>query len=128
MSAAQKPMTVLVRETLEYIWKHDSIRADRVEKKVVKRLLNRELVKRVRTSTGSRSTIMLVATAPAPTVEEPKTEGPYAKRKALLEATGVSYRGKTWGKKRVDLPREERERKIAEKQEMWKKLKRPADK
>lgn len=125
--SAQKPMAKRMQETMELIWKHGAWPADRIDAKVLKRLIKQGKVKRdIRDLSGSfrKTNTIAVALIPAPKeIEKPDTGGPYAKRRAAMDDAGLSYQGKNWGKKRVDLPREERERKIAEKKQMWAKLK-----
>jgi len=104
------------------------------DKKVLKRLIKAGRAK-ITNGTGRAPIVngrkwvmtnhsLAVAIEAAPVkVEEPFTGGPYAKRRGYAEIAGTSYRGKTHGKIRVDLPREEREKKIIEKKLMWAKLK-----
>jgi len=123
--SGQKPMAERMQETTELLWKHGQIQACRIDKKVLKRLIAQGKVKRklIQVGFGYKTNSMVIAIEPAPTKEVTETAGPYAKRKAALEELGLNYRGKNWGKVRVDLPREAREKKISEKKLMWKKLK-----
>lgn len=123
--SGQKPMAQRMQEMLDLLWKHGSICVHRLDRKVLNRLIKKGSAKIVNGDYGSlRKTVsMAKATLLPPIKSEPKTGGPYAKRRAAMEEAGLPYKGKTWGKVRVDLPREKRERKLNEKELMWKKLK-----
>jgi len=129
----QKPMRVRMQEMLELINRYGAMRVDRLDRKVLKRLIKKGDATIVNGS-GRASVVngckwvlsnhsRAIATRPAPIEQVTETGGPYAKRKKALEESGLPYRGKSWGKVRVDLPREAREKKINEKKLMWKKLK-----
>jgi len=122
--SAQKPMVERMQEMLGQIQQYNGTRVDCLDKKVLKRLIKQGKVK-ITNGSGRAAIVngrkwvmanhsMAVATTPIPIKEIIEPDGPYAKRRAALEASGLNYRGKNWGKKRVDLPREERERKINE--------------
>jgi len=129
--SAQKPMAERMEEMLVRLQKYNGTLVTALDRKVLKRLIKQGKARIENTgspksmncfgSTSTRSVAM--ATNPAPLEKVTETEGPYAKRRAAMEASGLNYRGKNWGKVRVDLPREEREKKISDKKLMWKKLK-----
>jgi hypothetical protein len=124
----QKPMAKRMQEMLEYIWGRDHTRSDLLDKKVLKQLIKKGKVKIVNSGGGgynfNRGTRnMVIAIEAASDKEESETGGPYAKRREALEESGLAYRGKNFGKIRLDLPRDAREKKITEKTAMWKKLK-----
>ena len=131
--SGQKPVALRMQEMLLHLQRYNAARVDVLDRKVLNRLIK---AGKVKITNGSRATIVnglkrVMTTTPqavptelAPIKIEEESPGPYAKRKADLEEMGVSYRGKTWGKVRVDLPREEREKRINDKKLMWKKLKR----
>ena len=123
--AGQQPMAFRMQEMLELLWKHGSVYVHRLDRKVLNRLIKKGSAKIVNGEySGLRKTVSAAKPTSRPPIKmEPKTAGPYAKRRAAMEEAGLQYKGKTWGKIRVDLPREERERKINEKKVMWKKLK-----
>jgi len=121
-------MTKRMKEMMESLWARGDIRADQLDKNVLKKLIKAGQVKRIqstRIGPGIRSSVtMIVALVQAPIQNETNTGGPYAKRKAQLDSSGLPYRGKTWGKIRLDLPRQAREKEISDKKKMWAKLKR----
>ena len=131
--SAQKPMAVRMQEMLARLQQYGGTRVDALDKKVLKRLIKAGSAKI--TNGNGRAPIvngrkwvmanhsMAVPTTMPPLPELTTTGGPYAKRRAAMEASGEDYRGKTWGKVRVDLPRDAREKKIKERDIMWKKLK-----
>lgn len=123
--SGQKPMAKRMQEMLDLLWKYGSIYVHRLDKKVLKRLIKKGDVKIVNGEyeSGRKTVSSAKPTSPLAIPDKRETGGPYAKRRAAMEEAGLAYKGKTWGKKRIDLPREERERKINEKKLMWKKLK-----
>lgn len=122
--SGQKPMTQRMQEMLERLQNHD-VYVHYLDKKVLKRLIKKGVVKIKNGDYGSvRKTIAVATvTTPVPIKEETISPGPYAKRRADMEESGLPYKGKNWGKVRVDLPREAREKKLKERELMWKKLK-----
>lgn len=120
----QKPMKQRAEEMLAELRKYESgRRVHFLDDKVLKHLIKKGEVKLVnmRGFGSLTSHRHAVAAKPAPKVVE-DTREPYAKRKAAMEEAGLNHRGKNWGKKRVDLPRLQREIKLREREITWKKL------
>jgi hypothetical protein len=126
--SAQKPMKVRMQEVMELLWKRNYLYADRIENSVLKKLINRKMVKRDITGIGfgTKTTTIIVPLIPNPNVkEEVDTGGPFAKRRAALEESELHYRGKNLGRPKVVGERKltKRQQREKAKKAMWEKLK-----
>jgi len=131
--SGQKTMTVRMEEMLLRLIVVNGVRVSVLDRRVLKRLIKQGKAKIINTNSRApvvngrkfviANSAMAVATTIPPITEEVNTGGPGAKRKAAMEESGLTYRGKTWGKVRVDLPREAREKRISDKKKMWAMLK-----
>ena len=131
----QKPMAQRMKEMLSDLQQRPGgVRANYLEKSVLKKLIKRGDAKLVNSSShanwvNGRKRVMAgptlaVATYIPPIVEEVDTGGPYAKRRAALAEMDTYYRGKNRGTERIIGKRKltRIQQKKLEKKQMWEKL------